>query len=64
VVRPLLTGKGLAGEGGERCVVAASVGVGERHDGLGGAERADAPTFDRSGGDVVDHGVQWGAVGL
>jgi hypothetical protein len=53
-----------AGEGGERCVVAASTGVGERHDGLGGADRADATTFDQSGGDVVDDGLQLGAVGL
>ena len=36
----------------------------ERHDGLGGADRADAATLDQSGDDVVDDGLQLGAVGL
>ena len=53
-----------AGQGGERGVVAAAAGVGERHDGLGGADRADAAALDQPGNEVVDDGLQLGAVGL
>src|SRR3954449_6680661 len=63
---PAAAGRQRAGaaQGGERRVVAAAAGVGERRDGLGGADRADAATLDQSGGEVVDDGVQLGAVGL
>src|SRR5437764_443279 len=52
------------GQGGERCVVAAAAGVGERHDRLGGADRADTATVGQSWSEVVDDGLQLRAVGL
>ena len=36
----------------------------KRHDGLGGADRADAAAVGQAGGEVVDDGLQLGAVGL
>jgi hypothetical protein len=48
------------GEGG---VVAASTGVGEGHDDLGGADRPDARAGSQSGGEVLDDGSQLRAVG-
>ena len=38
--------------------------MGERDDGLGGADRADATTLGHAGDDVVDDGLQLDTVGL
>src|SRR5207244_8320027 len=54
-------GPGQPGEGG---LVAAAPGVGERHDGLGGADRADAGTAGQPRGKLVHDGGELGAVGL
>ena len=53
-------GTGQRGEGG---LVAAPPGVGEAHDGLGGADRADAGPVGQAWGEIVDDGLQLGAVG-
>jgi len=47
-----------AGEGGERGVVAAAAGVGERHDGLGGGDGSDAGALGEAGCEVVDDGLR------
>src|SRR5436190_16626943 len=51
-----------AGEGGERGVGAAAAGMGERHDGLGGGDGSDAGASGETGYEVVDDGLQLGAV--
>jgi len=38
--------------------------MGERRDGLGGADRADTGATEQPGGEVVDDGLQLGPVGL
>ena len=53
-----------AAERGERGFVAAPAGVGEAHDGLGGADWPDTVAAGEAGGDVVDDGQQLGAVVL
>lgn len=54
-------GSGEFGEGG---IVAAAPGVGERDDGLGGADRADSGAGGQLRDQVVDDCGQFGAVGL
>jgi hypothetical protein len=51
-----------AAQRGERGFAAAAAGVGEAHDGLGGADRADPVAAGQAGGDVLDNGQQLGAV--
>jgi hypothetical protein len=51
-----------AGEGGERGVVAATAGVGERRDGLGGGDGSDAGALGETGCEVLDNGLQLDAV--
>ncbi len=51
-----------AAEGGEGGLVAAPAGVGERHDDLGGADRADAALVGQPGGQVVDDVLQLGPI--
>jgi hypothetical protein len=70
-VEPVTDGLAAAGrdgagaaEGGERGLAAAAAGVGEAHDGLGGADRPDAVAAGETGGDVIDDGQQLGAVVL
>jgi hypothetical protein len=53
-------GPGELGEGG---VAAAASGVGERDDGLGGADGADSGLAEQPGSQVVDNRGQLGAVG-
>jgi len=53
-----------AAQGGERGLAAAAARVGEAHDGLGGADRADAVAAGETGGKVVDDGLHLCAVVL
>jgi hypothetical protein len=48
---------------GERRVVSTLSGVGEAHDHLGGADRADAGLVGKPGNEIVHDGQQLGAVG-
>jgi hypothetical protein len=52
-----------AGQRGECGLVAAPSGVGEAHDGLGGADRSDAGPVGQAWGEIVDDGLQLSAVG-
>ena len=51
-----------AAKGGEGSFAAAAAGVGEADDGLGSADRSDAIAAGQTGSDVVDDGLQLGAV--
>jgi hypothetical protein len=57
-VIPLLAGIGLVPPSGVRGLAAAPAGVGEAHDGLGGADRPDAEAAGQAGSDVIDDGQQ------
>src|SRR4051794_11317428 len=52
-----------AGQRGERGVVAASTGVGEADDGLGGGDRADAAALGEPGSEIVGDRLELGSVG-
>jgi hypothetical protein len=58
-VIPLLAGIGLVPPSGVRGLAAAPAGVGEAHDGLGGADRPDAEAAGQAGSDVIDDASSW-----
>jgi hypothetical protein len=64
MVWPLLAGMGWCRQARQTRPRAAAAGVGEAHDGLGGADRAHAMAAGETGGDVLDDGQQLRAVFL